>query len=90
MRIPRATRFIKDEYVIVGKLIEDDQYLDWTIQEFRKKAMMLSKGKFNPKRVDDIFYLLMDDAGLDVKTNWICPNSIPGCIDNCGNHGCNK
>jgi len=32
MRIPKATRFIKDEYVVIGKLIEDDSYLDWTIQ----------------------------------------------------------
>jgi len=68
MRIPRATRVIKDEFVVIGKLIEDDSYLDWTIQQFRKKAMNASKGKFNPKRVDEIYYLLMNDAGLKVKT----------------------
>jgi len=69
MRIPRATRVIKDEFVVIGKLIEDDSYLDWTIQQFRKKAMNASKGKFNPKRVDEIYYLLMNDAGLKVKTD---------------------
>ena len=67
MRIPKATRVIKDEFVVIGKLIEDDSYLDWTIQQFRLKAMNASNGKFNPKRVDEIYYLLMNDAGLEVK-----------------------
>lgn len=69
MRIPLATRFIKDEYVIIGKLIENDDYLDWSIYEFRKKVMAASSGKFNPKRIDEIYYLLMNDAGLKVKSD---------------------
>jgi hypothetical protein len=88
MRIPRATRVIKDEFVVIGKLIEDDSYLDWTIQQFRKKAMNASKGKFNPKRVDEIYYLLMNDAGLKVKTDWKCPINYEGCVENCGSYSC--
>ena len=88
MRIPRAARAIKDEYVIIGKIIENDDYLDWTIGQFRLNVMNASSGRFNPKRIDEIYYLLMNDAGLPVKSDWKCPINHEGCVKNCGSYGC--
>lgn len=64
MRLPYATRYLVDEYRVVGKIVSDDKYLDMPEGTFIGECIKLSHGKMNPKRARQIYLELMKDAGL--------------------------
>lgn len=64
MRLPYATRYLVDEYRVVGKIVADDSYLEMTEGHFIGQCIKLSHGKMNPKRARQIYLELMKDAGL--------------------------
>lgn len=64
MRLPYATRYLVDEYRVVGKIVANDAYLDMTEGHFIGQCVKLSHGKMNPNRARQIYLELMKDAGL--------------------------
>lgn len=69
MRIPRTVTPLYKEYWIIGHVLfiyfGNDIY-NITKQEFVDAAMDISNGAFNPKRAEQIYIDLMNDAGLSV------------------------
>lgn len=64
-RIPYALRTLKNEYLSVAKVIENDYYLDMTKNQFIGEVMKESGGSLSPQRVSMIYHDLMKDAGLE-------------------------
>lgn len=64
MRLPYATRYLVDEYRVIGKVVADDSYLEMTEGHFVGQCIKLSHGKMNPKRAQQVYLSLMKDAGL--------------------------
>jgi len=64
-RIPYATRSLKNEYLSVAKVIENDYYLHMTKNQFIGEVMKESGSCISPQRVAIIYNNLMKDAGLE-------------------------
>lgn len=64
MRLPYATRYLVDEYRVIGKIVANDSYLNMTEGHFIGQCVKLSHGKMNPNRAKQIYLALMKDAGL--------------------------
>lgn len=78
MRLPYATRYLVDEYRVIGKIVIDDSYLEMTEEYFIGQCIKLSHGKMNPKRARQIYLELMKDAGLQ-------PANVETILDDDGN-----
>lgn len=78
MRLPYATRYLVDEYRVIGKIVVDDSYLEMTEGYFIAQCITLSHGKMNPKRARQIYLELMKDAGLQ-------PANVETILDDDGN-----
>ena len=63
-RTPYTVRRLRDEYVIIGKIILTDDYLKWNRWEFMSAVMKEARGHFNPDRASSLYDILMRDAGL--------------------------
>lgn len=68
MRTPRAVRPIQHEYVTIGEVLtalKYDLYENITLENFTMLCMLASRGSMNPNRAKDIYYTLMNEAGLE-------------------------
>lgn len=65
IRMPRAMRPLKTEYMAVAKLLEDDLYLDMTEGEFVATFIKETGGSGSVERAKKIYANLMEDAGLE-------------------------
>lgn len=63
-RMPYATRPLKNGYVALGKLLEDDSYLDMTERQFVLRGLQLAGGTIHPQWMKNRYEELMKDAGL--------------------------
>jgi len=69
MRIPHTVTPLYKEYWIIGHVLFiyfGNAIYNITKQEFVDAAMDISNGAFNPKRAEQIYIDLMNDAGLTV------------------------
>lgn len=64
MKLPRALRPLKLEYIAVAKVIQDDSYLDMTEKQFIRAVMKASGGSMHPQKAKNIWMELMNDAGF--------------------------
>jgi hypothetical protein len=63
-RTPYAVRPLKNEYIVIGKIVSTDDYLKWSRWEFISAVMKEAKGFFDPDRASQIYTRFMLDAGL--------------------------
>lgn len=65
-RVPRAVRPLYSEYKVMAEMLRifNDDYYHLTIEGFTGVMMKLSGGHMNPERVRQIYFNLMEDAGL--------------------------
>lgn len=64
-RIPFATRSLKTLFLSIAPLLEDDEYINITKEQFVAKVMKNSGGTTNPHQVESLYNSLMADAGLE-------------------------
>jgi hypothetical protein len=65
MRMAHAFRSLKNEYLAVYKLLQNDLYLDMKEGQFIGELIKASNGTMQPDRARQIYIDLMKDAGLD-------------------------
>lgn len=63
-RTPLACRPLKNLYVAIYPLIENDRYLQITKNEFICEAFKNSGGSIDPKKAETLYNALISDAGL--------------------------
>jgi hypothetical protein len=62
---PRAVRPLYSEYLTVAAVIKLERNIyDMTPMEFQTACMIHSNGYMHPKRALEIYYALMEEAGL--------------------------
>jgi hypothetical protein len=78
MRIPYASRSLRNEYQAIGKVVADDSYLNMTEANFISECLKISGGSLNPERIRQVYKNLMTDAGLQ-------PTNTETTLDDGGN-----
>lgn len=63
-RMPYATRPLRNGYIALGKLLEDDSYLDMTERQFVLRGLQLEGGTIHPQWMKDRYEELMVDAEM--------------------------
>lgn len=61
---PFAFRPLRQEYLTIAKILQDDSYLDMSEENFVKVVLRESNGALSPKRIRMIYQELMKDAGI--------------------------
>jgi hypothetical protein len=64
-RMPFATRPLKTLFQSISPLLENDEYIFLTKDQFISKVMKNSGGSCDPKKIESIYNSLMADAGLE-------------------------
>lgn len=66
MRAPRTVRPLYAEYKVMGEVLRifNNDYYHLTVERFTSVVMKLSGGQINPEKVRQIYFNLMEDAGL--------------------------
>jgi hypothetical protein len=90
-RTPRLVTPLRYEYLMVGKVIQDNNIFSMTEQEFIGACMKVSGGQLNPNRVKELYHIFMEDAGLEplYDKSTLCDSKNPSmmCKDcNCWKH----
>ena len=70
-RTPYAVRPLQNEYIIVGKIVSNNDYLKWSRWEFISAVMKEARGHYDPDRASQLYTRFMLDAGLrpiDIKS----------------------
>jgi len=65
-RTPRASRPLRNLYLAVADIVRDDAYINMTGKEFVAYVMEKTGGSVPPDEVMNIYYRLMNDAGLEL------------------------
>ena len=65
MRAPRLVRPIEYEYFIIGSILKLHDIWNMTEKEFVALVMKTSNGRFNPDRAKDLYFIFMNEAGLE-------------------------
>jgi hypothetical protein len=70
-RTPYTVRPLQNEYIIVGKIVANNDYLKWSRWEFISAVMKEARGFYDPDRASQLYTRFMLDAGLrpiDIKS----------------------
>lgn len=64
-RIPYASRSLKTMILSIAPLLENDEYIDMTQEQFVASVMKNSGGSCNPQKIKSLYNSLMADAGVE-------------------------
>lgn len=64
-RIPHSTRSLKTMILSIAPLLENDEYIDMTLNQFVASVMKNSGGSCNPTQLISVYNSLISDAGLE-------------------------
>lgn len=66
-RLPYAHRPLRQLYLAIYPLVENDRYINMKKEDFIKEAIKNSSGTANPEHIESIYNSLISEAGLGPK-----------------------
>mgnify|MGYP006281247061 FL=1 len=65
--LPRLVRPLETEYIVIGKVLAENDFYSLNFHQFLGIVMKESRGFMNPYRVAQIYQQLREEAGMTTK-----------------------